>query len=119
MFSLGLAGKMRIRGQIPARLHTLYGYFTVFERVKTHTYGGVRLMLIFLKPRGPSIKDVGQKRGVRGHNKLYIVLLKGQINRKQFGRNEFVCRKKQKSNQNKFVSSFFGRIFGASICIRF
>ena len=38
---------------------------TVFERVKTHTYGGVRLMLIFLKPRGPSIKDVAVKRGVK------------------------------------------------------
>ena len=63
VFSLGLAGKMRIRGQIPARLHTLYGYFTVFERVKTHTYGGVRLMLIFLELRGPSIKDVDNKEG--------------------------------------------------------
>ena len=36
---------------------------TVFERVKTHTYGGVRLMLIFLKPRGPSIKDVDNREG--------------------------------------------------------
>ena len=26
MFSFELAGKMGIRGQIPARLHTLYGY---------------------------------------------------------------------------------------------
>ena len=31
----------------------------------------------------------------------------------------FVCREKQKSKQNKFVCSFFGRIYGAPICIRF
>ena len=42
---------------------SLMTLLTVFERVKTHTYGGVRLMLIFLKLRGPSIKDVDNKEG--------------------------------------------------------
>ena len=31
----------------------------------------------------------------------------------------FVCREKQKSKQNKFFRSFFGRIYGASICFSF
>ena len=31
----------------------------------------------------------------------------------------FVCCKKQKSKQNKFVCSFFGRNYGATICFRF
>ena len=30
----------------------------------------------------------------------------------------FVCQEKQKSKQNKFVRSFFGRIYGSSICFR-
>ena len=31
----------------------------------------------------------------------------------------FVCREKQKSKQNKFVCSFFGRIYIAPICFQF
>ena len=31
----------------------------------------------------------------------------------------FVCREKQKRKQNKFVCSFFGRIYSASICFGF
>ena len=29
------------------------------------------------------------------------------------------CREKQKGKQNKFVRSFFGRIYGTPICLRF
>ena len=31
----------------------------------------------------------------------------------------FVCHEKQKSKQNNFVCSFFGRIYSATICFRF
>ena len=31
----------------------------------------------------------------------------------------FVCCEKQKSKQNKFICSFFGRIYGTPICLRF
>ena len=30
-----------------------------------------------------------------------------------------VCHEKQKSKQNKFICSFFGRIYGAAICLWF
>ena len=59
-----------------------------------------------------------------------IVVLKGQIKpkvvlaRRRFFQKKkklicFVYREKQKSKQNKFVCSFFGRIYGAPICFRF
>jgi hypothetical protein len=60
----------------------------------------------------------------------YFFVAKGQIKpkavwaRRRFSQKMnkricFVCREKQKSKQNKFIPSFFGRIYGASICFWF
>ena len=60
----------------------------------------------------------------------YFFVAKGQIKpkavwaRRRFSQKMnkricFVCREKQKSKQNKFVRSFFGRIYGAPICFWF
>ena len=55
----------------------------------------------------------------KGQIKPKAVLVRRRFSQKTNEQICFVCREKQKSKQNKFVCSFFGRIYGASICFRF
>ena len=53
----------------------------------------------------------------KGRIKPKAVLARRRFSQKTNKQICFVCREKQK--QNKFIRSFFGRIYGAPICFRF
>ena len=75
---------------------------------------------IFLKFRySEKATKFGKNLPLKGQIKPKAVWALRRFSQKTNERICFVCHEKQKSKQNKFVHSFFGRIYGVPICFRF